>query len=65
MEWIKCSDRLPETEGRYLVCLRNFYVTEFNYSNYSKPRWFNLAAGDESMDNPIRFWMPLPEPPKE
>ena len=64
-EWIKCSDRMPEKEGRYLVVVINsgepiVYVEPyFMYPNKDGvkvhcDRWLNYAT----------HWMALPELPE-
>ena len=62
MNWIKCSDRIPEPRvsvlGRvrfsYTVYLIQVYYNDFHWSN-----WF----GDTI--NEVTHWMPLPNEPKE
>ena len=62
MEWIKCSDRLPEKETMVLT-----------YSPETNLRWGMIAfhgawevaiEGMETVSG-ITHWMPLPQPPKE
>lgn len=64
-EWISVDDRLPEKAGIYIivdqygnVMSRHFCKSQGKFSGY----WhFN---GSAKYGNP-RYWMPLPEPPKE
>lgn len=71
MEWIKCSERLPEDSGKYIVTVvfpgNAGYVTPMNYSAKYK-RW--NARDDASPEvaamcalHPT-FWQPLPELPE-
>lgn len=60
MNWIKCSDRLPD-DG---VC-----VIGFNEDIYMRTVYFNernncFEDGNSWVEN-ITHWMPLPEPPTE
>lgn len=57
-EWISVEERLPETEGKYLVCTANGMVyIEWFIDDYcdGHPSWGHYA---------VTHWMPLPEPPK-
>ncbi|ELY4860608.1 DUF551 domain-containing protein [Cronobacter sakazakii] len=68
MEWIKCSERMPELRQRVLVW-NGYSVTECTYkrNEYAKtpkgrePR-FEFHAG---IKHGITHWMLLPEPPAE
>lgn len=55
-EWIKCSKRLPEKDGRYLVFVP--------YPSYPWVGVSSLRKGKFDDDN-VTHWMPLPEPPNE
>lgn len=65
MEWIKCSDRLPTEQGRYLV-----YMDELGVMTCA---WRGIDNPDRPFEHtgwklPYEFshWMPLPpEPPKD
>lgn len=60
-EWIPCSERLPEEDGRYFVT-RYDYVTESSFVDilwYEKHTWWNRhIVGDFA----VKAWMPLPKP---
>lgn len=60
-QWIPCSERLPEEDGRYFVT-RYDYVTESSFVDilwYEKHTWWNRRiVGDFA----VKAWMPLPEP---
>lgn len=53
MQWVKCSERLPDLDGHYLV--RNNIGREISY--------FFKRHGS-FIDNNITHWMPLPPAPK-
>ena len=63
-EWISVEERMPEKEGKYLICTAKGYVTFGYFGDY----------GDGKMtlyrDNPrfdyrnVIYWMPLPYAPK-
>ena len=54
-EWIKCSDRIPEKNGRYLVLEGGSY-TWIGVSSLRNGRWDSENT---------THWMSLPEPPKD
>lgn len=56
--WISVKDRLPETEGSTLICTEKGAVCTARFYPQSG-RW-NGWAGENA-----RYWMPLPEGPKE
>jgi len=68
-EWIKCSDRLPEKPGRYLVFRPNDKkalslgpdTRIYYYSDTFGLGW----TEDFNGENYVSHWMPLPEEPKE
>lgn len=56
-EWIPCSERLPENDGRYLVTCSKIgaWVVDWNiWHNEPKPSWL--------WEQGVTAWMPLPEP---
>ena len=65
MEWIDVNKRLPDSEGRYIVCTKNItgwqplkhniFISEYMFNDFIYMGWEN---------NPVTHWMPLPEPPK-
>ncbi len=67
MEWIKCSDRLPEDRIDVLVyngeaCSVSSYLKEF-YNKFGYHEW---SHNEEQFNyNEVTHWMPLPQPPKE
>lgn len=56
-KWIDVYDRLPETEGDYLVCLHNNEVVTVHFYFDEDTNSFNTYG--------IKYWMPLPEPPSD
>ena len=52
-KWIPCSERLPDTNGDYLVTGRQGAV---NKRRFEDGRWYGNWA--------VLAWMPLPEPYK-
>lgn len=78
MEWIKCSERMPEIGQNVLVYQKYPAGTMFNCAHYPLNRCFHLIAEYTKMgDNDIFWdrqmipfehiyaWMPLPNPPQE
>lgn len=54
-EWISCKDRMPDKDGRYLVCEQ--YSHEWISTSFLRNgRWDN---------NQITHWQPITEPPNE
>ena len=69
-KWIPVTGRLPEDGKFVLVCNDDWHMmiakheTEtyewyYKYMNYDFDIWDNEEQG------PVRYWIPLPEPPKE
>lgn len=53
-KWISVKDRMPTEEGRYLCIVDDYDVHEV----------VDFINGYFNIDEPVEFWMPLPEPPK-
>ena len=76
-KWVRCAERLPETEGKYLVLFNLHHdgdaqcVAEFQYvprHNFENPpidkRWFVYTSGGSELRT-ITHWQPLPDKPVE
>lgn len=71
MEWIKCSERKPDADGRFLVS--STYGIVMAYFSVSWSGKFQDAGtnNDEGMEDwdgnvfHVTHWMPLPPPPTE
>ena len=64
-EWISVDERLPEENGRYLVCVDISHLAFENLTiiavmEYGKDHGFYLYDETET----VTHWMPLPEAPK-
>ena len=59
MQWIPCSERLPEEKGDYLVTSKGS-IWVANWFNYT---WWGIEKHCRWTD--VEAWMPLPEPYKE
>ena len=57
--WISVNDRLPEMEGKYIVCTAKGSVYCTKFSTRHGPSFHT------DMNTHITHWMPLPEPPEE
>lgn len=54
MNWINAKDSLPDKDGRYLVVEKHF------------AHWVGVSSMRNGVfDMPVRYWMRLPEAPKE
>lgn len=54
-EWVSVRERLPEKDGRYLVCTEH-------WSNWVGVSSLRSGVWDDSK---VSHWMNLPEPPNE
>ena len=73
-EWISVDDRLPKTDGIYIVCdcrlNGNLWIHTAGFRKASSS-WCELHGvyyddgyGRYSEQDKITYWMPLPNPPK-
>lgn len=79
MNWIKCSDRLPEKDGEYLVYVSDriwsgamvlWFTNDFSqlYNDLSYPHkgfYENDPEYGCIKYEEVTHWMPLPEPPED
>lgn len=60
-KWIPVTERLPEENGRYIIC----YEDATTFSDYFNGKWF-FPLGKHAMaceeTGTILAWRPLPEP---
>ena len=68
MEWINVNDYLPEEGKKVLGTMYKGAESPF-YENYDLGK-YTFRKGcfwieNDSEPFPIKFWMPLPEPPKK
>ena len=73
--WVRVKDRLPETDGIYIVTACDegvpygegiWYSTVVVCAEYFKGDWVWYEGSQEySLEGIVTHWMPLPEPPKE
>ncbi|MGD9423965.1 DUF551 domain-containing protein [Pantoea sp. NSTU24] len=68
MEWIKCSDQMPEV-GRSVIGWNGFAIVQVKYcsNTYAKTAKGRLPRFESSRGiwDGCTYWMPLPEPPGE
>lgn len=56
--WIPATERLPETDGLYLVSVKNDHKRR-----YSKTAWYEKQSWFARQD--VTHWMTLPQPPAQ
>jgi hypothetical protein len=77
MEWVKCSERLPEVEGYYLIfCDNRRCLAEYYHSVWYTGGFIDECEGErevfssfDSLNEWVRekttHWRPLPGTPKD
>lgn len=76
-EWISVTDRLPDTDGKYLVCFGTYNtigtcrftenlerIDSDIFEGENRPGWYDCEDGWPYEVTQVTHWMPLPEPPK-
>lgn len=58
-QWVSVKERLPDGDGKYIVCTTKGSVYCAKFSNRGGP-YFHT-----DMNTHIAYWMPLPEPPED
>ena len=65
MRWIPCSERMPDENNRWILCLCVSGAMEVLKIDYTMWNWDAQYPGRCYMENYVTHWMPLPEPPEE
>lgn len=65
MRWIPCSERMPEKNGQWVLCLCVSGAIEVLKFDYTMWNWDAQYPGRCYMENYVTHWMPLPQLPKE
>ncbi len=64
-EWIKCSDRLPDRNGWYLVYRKNYELhTSYFNKDFRGLEWEDRNSMEIFFTDPTH-WMKLPKKPKK
>lgn len=65
MEWIKCSERMPEETGDIIVFSDGIVMSGISYSRRKGFYIDALAYDDDEPIDDVTHWMPLPNPPTD
>lgn len=63
-EWIPVTERMPEKNDRWVLCLCVSGAIEVLKFDYTMWNWDAQYPGRCYMENYVTHWMPLPKPPK-
>ena len=64
-KWIPVTERLPDENSRWVLCLCVGGAMEVLKFDYTMWNWDAQYPGRCYMENYVTHWMPLPQPPKE
>lgn len=62
--WIPVTERLPEKNSQWVLCLCVSCAIEVLKFDYTMWNWDAQYPGRCYIENYVTHWMPLPEPPK-
>lgn len=69
MNWIKCSERMPDATKQLVAVYapKGLYKDHYGYPSMHILRWYKSDFGDlhEEHMQKITHWMPLPDAPIE
>lgn len=65
LRWIPVTERLPEKNNQWVLCLCVGGAMEVLKFDYTMWNWYSQYPGRCYMESYVTHWMPLPEPPKE
>lgn len=66
-DWISVEDRLPDENQRVLACKRTGHITIATYygiDQFKREKMFVGVGGAYYDLTWVRYWQPLPAPPK-
>ncbi len=64
-EWISVKERMPEAEGRYIVCIDGWTSVIPMKINGLGHKYWEVGKYLKKETTSVTHWMPLPAPPKE
>lgn len=66
MDWVSVKERLPENQRDILVVAywHECWQTMIGWYSYTTKRWRVLTPYGEREPGDVKYWMLLPEPPK-
>ena len=63
-EWIPATERLPEKNDQWVLCLCVSGAMEVLKFDYTMWNWDAQYPGRCYMENYVTNWMPMPQPPR-
>jgi hypothetical protein len=61
-QWVLCSERLPESDGRYLVTTAVGFCKVTTMRFWTGQYWWELESTQAVLDGNVLAWAELPEP---